>query len=157
MLKALLRKTAFAGILACGLALPFAVPAQQAAPGLGQAWPNVPDVSQNPQWHVYVFHLNGIKYIEVADLSGRIVSAVATANNQYIALPVGAYPQYVSTPNQTAQLPKGVASATPTTVYQDTATTVSVATASNGAVATSAAVVGGCTNPIECNTNIVGH
>lgn len=157
MLKALLRKAAIAGILACGLALPFAASAQQAEPGLGQAWPNLPDVSRNPQWHVYVFQLNGIKYIEVADLSGRIVSAIGTANHRYIALPVGAYPQYVSIPHQAALLPRGVASATPTTVYRDSTTTVSVATASNGAVATTAMVSAGCTNPIECNTNITGQ
>ena len=151
MSKALRGQRALAGIVALGLALPFAVAAQQTPPGLGQAWPNAKDVSQNRAWHVYVFQLHGIKYIEVADLTGRIVSTIGTANHQDIALPMGAFPQYVSIPDQAATLPQGVVAMTsPTTVYQDNDTTITVTHTSDAGIATAAA----CGNPVECNTNI---
>lgn len=157
MFEVLRHRRLLAGLAAIGLALPFAAAAQQAAAGLGQPWPKAQDVSRNPSWHVYVFQMNGIKYIEVADLTGRIVSAIGAANHQIIALPVGAFPQYVTLPHQKAALPQGVVAMTyPTTVYQDADTTVTVANTSDGGVATMAAAVG-CTNPVECNTNIVSH
>lgn len=57
--------------------------------GLGQAWPNATDVSQNPHYHVYIFQKDGIKYIQVNDLNGRVLGAFATAGKEVIALPIG--------------------------------------------------------------------
>lgn len=154
MLEVLRRHRTLAAVVALGLALPFAASAQQ-TPGLGQAWPNAKDFSRSPGWHVYVFQMNGIEYIEVADLTGRIVGAVGTANHQYISLPVGAFSQYVSIPHQVAPLPRGVTVvSSPIVVYQDEDTTVTVTSTSDGGVATRASASAGCTNPVECNTNI---
>jgi hypothetical protein len=131
------RKAAFAGLAAlCVSSVAFA---QTAAPatGLGQAWPNATDVSANPNWHVYVFVLNGIKYIQVNDLNGRVHAAVGAANGASIVLPVGVDSQNVTTAAQTAPASTsssavGATSAPAQTVYQDSATTVTAAPQSDG-------------------------
>jgi len=122
----LIRKAAFAGLAALGATS--AAFAQTAAPatGLGQAWPNAADVSANPNWHVYVFVLNGVKYIQVNDLNGTVHAAVGTANGTSIVLPVGVDSQNVSTS------PSSTPNATQT-VYSDSATTVTAAPQNNGA------------------------
>ena len=40
--------------------------------GLGQSWPNTTDVSASPHWHVYVFQRNGVRYVQINDLSGKV-------------------------------------------------------------------------------------
>ena len=59
------------------------------ATGLGQAWPNASDVSSSPRWHVYVFIKDGVRYIQVNDLNGKVRGAIATANGQFLVLPIG--------------------------------------------------------------------
>ncbi|HET7332048.1 hypothetical protein [Dyella sp.] len=122
------RKAAFAGLLA--LCVTSIASAQTSAPatGLGQAWPNAADVSANPNWHVYVFVLNGIKYIQVNDLNGNVHAAVGTANGTSIVLPVGVDSQNVATSSSTT-----TDSSSTTTVYSDSATTVTATPQSNGA------------------------
>lgn len=122
------RKAAFAGLLV--LCVTSIASAQTSAPatGLGQAWPNAADVSANPNWHVYVFVLNGIKYIQVNDLNGNVHAAVGTANGTSIVLPVGVDSQNVATSSSTT-----TDSSSTTTVYSDSATTVTATPQSNGA------------------------
>ena len=45
--------------------------AQTIAPaaGLEQHWPNVADMSSSPNWNLYLFHLQGIKFVQVNDLN----------------------------------------------------------------------------------------
>ena len=57
--------------------------------GLGMALPNVPDVSQSKNFHVYEMHQNGITYVQVNDLSGKVVTAVAMTNGGYFPIPIG--------------------------------------------------------------------
>lgn len=127
------RKAAFAGLTAlCVSSVAFA---QTAAPatGLGQSWPNAADVSVSPNWHVYVFVLNGIEYIQVNDLNGTVHAAVGTANGTSIVLPVGVDSQNVTTAAQSSTASTSNAtSSTAQTVYQDSATTVTAAPQSNG-------------------------
>jgi len=119
-------KTALAGMVAFGLtSVAFA---QTATPstGLGQSWPNATDVSASPQWHVYVFVLNGIKYVQINDLNGNVHAAVGTANGASIVLPIG-----VDAPNvSTTSLP--ATSSSTQTVYSDSTTTVTATPQSNG-------------------------
>jgi hypothetical protein len=93
--------------------------------GLGQAWPNAADVSAAPNWHVYVFRMNGIKYVQINDLSGTVHAAVATANGTTIVLPVGIDAKNVTT---TAK----AASSTAQVVYKDASTVVTATPESNG-------------------------
>jgi predicted extracellular nuclease len=121
----LTHKVALAGLITLGLTS--AASAQTATPssGLGQSWPNATDVSSNPNWHVYVFALNGIKYIQVNDLDGNVHAAVGTAGGTTIVLPVGVDAQNVST-----QAPASTSSTD--TVYSDSSTTVTATPQSNG-------------------------
>lgn len=133
----LVRKAAFAGLTAlCVTSVAFA---QTAAPatGLGQSWPNAADVSVSPNWHVYVFVLNGIEYIQVNDLNGTVHAAVGTANGTSIVLPVGVDSQSVTTaaqnaPAQTSSSAVSTTSSGTQTVYRDSATTVTATPQSNG-------------------------
>lgn len=125
----LVRKAAFVGLSA--LFVSSVAFAQTAAPatGLGQSWPNAADVSTNPHWHVYMFVLNGIKYIQINDLNGTVHAAVGTANGTSIVLPVGVDAQNVSAPAATSS---SATSSAAQTVYQDSATTVTATPQSDG-------------------------
>jgi hypothetical protein len=91
------RKTLLAGFVVLGLTS--AASAQTAAPatGLGQSWPNAADLSANPNWHVYVFVLNGVEYVQINDLNGTVHAAIGAANGTTIVLPIGVDSQNVST------------------------------------------------------------
>ena len=83
------KRVVLAGVLAGGLSVfASAVMAAEAAE-LGKSQPQSVDLSAAPGFHVYVFHKDGVKYIQVNDVSGNILGAVATANGQFIRLPMG--------------------------------------------------------------------
>jgi len=126
------RKALLAGVVAIGLTS--TAFAQTAAPasGLGQSWPNAADVSANPNWHVYVFVLNGVKYIQVNDLNGTVHAAVGTAGSTTIVLPVGVDSQNVSTATTST-------TSNSVTVYSDSTTTVTATPQSNGVTTFNAA------------------
>ncbi len=128
------------------------------ATGLGQAWPNAADVSANPNFHVYVFVLGGVKYVQVNDTNGDVLGAVGTAGGQFITLPVGQFAQLVTTPQDpAAATTTATPSAAPAVVYQDSTTTITATPLSNGALQLNAAAVstgGGTCDPIECNNHL---
>jgi hypothetical protein len=113
---------------------------------LGKAWPNAPDVSRSPHWHVYVFQRNGVRYVQVNDLNGNVRGAFGTANGTYLVLPIGSDSSRVLTPTQ-GSVPANVGE----TVYQDSQVTLSVATdPTTGA----AALLATCTDPDECAAHV---
>ena len=127
--------------------------AEPPATGLGQAWPNAVDVSASPNWHVYVFVLNGVKYIQVNDLNGKVIGAIGTAGGQFITLPVGEYSQYVSTPQQrSARMSAATPAAATTTVYRDSSTVITATPQNNGATVLSTARSSTCQDPNECSS-----
>ncbi|EIL88042.1 hypothetical protein UU5_17797 [Rhodanobacter sp. 115] len=157
MSKILFRVAAVVGLSMIG-ATGVAMAANPPSSGLGQAWPNAADVSASPHWHAYVFTLGGVKYIQVNDLNGNVLGAIGTANGQFITLPIGAFSQLVSTPQQPAANTQAVAAAAPaaapTTVYKDTTTQITATPMSNGTVMLKAVDTGGggyC-DPIVCAT-----
>jgi hypothetical protein len=112
------RKTACAGIVAASLFATATMAQTAPATGLGQAWPNAVDQSANPNWHVYVFERDGVRYVQVNDRNGNVHAAIGRAGDTLFALPVGVDAQHVdvaSTSNSatSAQM-----------VYQDDSTTV---------------------------------
>lgn len=120
--------------------------AQQATTGLGQSWPNAPDVSSSPNWHVYVFERNGVRYVQVNDLNGVVRGAFATANGTYMVLPIGKDAQHISTPQE----PLTTLSTTPSeTIYRDSAVQVQMAPQSNGS-ALMRATDSTCGDPTNC-------
>ena len=147
MSKTQLRHVALAGLLFAGLS-GTAMAAQPAASGLGQAWPNTTDVSASPNWHAYVFVLNGVKYIQVNDQNGNVIGAVGTANGQFITLPVGVFAQLVSTPQQPAAVTTTAqAAAAPTTVYTDTSVQLIATPQTDGTVQLYAC------DPVQCSNH----
>lgn len=133
------------GMAAMACALACAAPAfgQTAAPatGLGQAWPNTTDVSASPHWHVYVFRLHGIKYVQINDRNGTVHAAIGTAGGTSIVLPVGVDAQNVKTTSSAV-------AATSETVYHDATMAIMATPQSNGT--TTFAVAAMCQDPYNC-------
>ncbi|KVT58029.1 hypothetical protein WK53_28715 [Burkholderia ubonensis] len=116
------------------------------ATGLGQSWPNATDVSRNPHWHVYVFHLHGIDYVQINDLNGTVRAAVGTTNGVAIVLPVGVDALQVRT--DTAALSHAATSLAAQTVYRDNATTVTATPQSDGTNIFTVTAI--CQDPYNC-------
>lgn len=136
------------------IAVPFCADAQQAlitsAPttGLGQAWPNAPDVSSSPNYHVYVFQRGNTRYIQVNDANGNVRGAFARTPYSLVGLPIGDASTQLATPDE--PLP-AAASATGETIYQGNGIKVFVAPQPDGS-ARMMAVPGECTDPIKCSS-----
>lgn len=123
------------------------------ATGLGQSWPNASDVSTNPNFHVYVFAMGGVEYIQVNDMNGNVLGSVGTAGGQFITLPIGRFAQQVVTPSQPASASTTAAPvAAATTVYNDGTTTVTATPLSDGTLQLNAAAVQTiCSDPVDCS------
>jgi hypothetical protein len=148
-----MRKVIRAALGVClGLSLSgWAVAAQPPTTGLGEAWPNTVDVSASPNWHVYVFVMNGVEFIQVNDLHGRVIGAVATAGGQFVTLPIGVYSRFVSTSQQHGARTSSVPTAPATVVYRDSSTMITATPQSDGTTKLTASSIGICTDPTECN------
>jgi hypothetical protein len=161
MIKNFPRRALCAGLVVMGLSTS-AFAAGPSSTGLGQAWPNAQDVSTSANWHVYVFTVNGIQYVQVNDLNGNVRGAFAAANGQFLVLPMGRDAQRISTPQQPLTLASSVVPLTSyaETVYRDGSVQVSATPLSNGATMftatpmTTAAAVSPCDNPVECSGHL---
>ncbi|GFZ98239.1 hypothetical protein [Dyella caseinilytica] len=122
----LVRNAVLVGFIALGLTSTAIAQTASPATGLGASWPNAADVSAASNWHVYVFRLHGIKYVQINDLGGTVHAAIGTANGTTIVLPVGVDAQNVTT-TATA------ASSTAQVVYHDASTTITATPQSSGA------------------------
>ncbi|WP_266172101.1 hypothetical protein [Dyella subtropica] len=118
--------------------------------GLGQSWPNAQDVSSSPRWHVYVFERDGIRYIQINDLHGKVRAAFAASSGNFLVLPIGADAASLATPQDPLPAP---ASKTGEIVYHDDAVQVLVAPQANGTIRTFAAE-STCTDPVECSSRV---
>lgn len=165
MIKFLPRRAICAGLVVMGLSAS-ALAAEPAGTGLGQAWPNAQDVSASSHWHVYVFTTNGVRYIQINDLNGNVRGAFATANGQYLVLPMGRDAQRISTPQQPVSTSDTVAPLTSyaETVYRDASVQLNAVPLSDGTTmfmaapsTTSTTAVSPCDNPVECNGHIVSQ
>jgi hypothetical protein len=135
--------------------------AQAPATDLGQAWPNATDVSLSPHYHAYVFLHDGIRYVQVNNLNGTVLGAVAVVDNVVLVLPMGLDAKYVTTQHEPAAGNAGAAE----TVYSDGNTLITASTTSTGAVQINVATTpspapasapGICTNPANCNGVVNG-
>jgi hypothetical protein len=137
----------------------FSVVAQTSTPptkGLGQSWPNAPDVSASPQFHVYVFSREGVRYVQVNDLNGNVLAAVGSAGGEIIVLPIGTgrVATSQSSTSKTKETIRALGGASPnrqTTVYSDGTLQITASLPGTGAPLIHA---DGCTDPTECNTHI---
>ena len=127
---------------------------QPPSTGLGQAWPNATDVSASPHFHVYVFVRDGIRYIQVNDLDGTVLGAVAVANNEVLILPLGVDAQYVTTSQMESGSAKTASNAQ--NVYSDDATQVTATPSSNGIVRINIGM-NSCQDPTDCSGNVISR
>jgi hypothetical protein len=140
-----IRRATLAGMIALGTACTAAAqtsPPAAAATGLGESWPNSPDVSANPNWHVYVFHKDGIRYVQINDRNGNILAAVGEATGMVFALPIGMDAQRV----QVSSARDGGITSQP--VYQDAEVTLMMAPQDDGSLGVLA--MSSCTDPGVC-------
>ncbi|MET3650771.1 hypothetical protein [Dyella japonica] len=116
--------------------------------GLGQSWPNATDVSTSPHWHVYLFQRDGVRYVQINDLNGKVRAAFAAASGTFLTLPVGSDAAQVATPSEPLPVTGNTAG---DIVYQDGALKVLVAPQADGTARTFVAA-GKCTDPVECSS-----
>jgi hypothetical protein len=139
------------GLLAAALASTSVMAADHStATGLGQAWPNVTDVSASPHWHVYTFQRGGINYVQINDLNGNVRAAFGTSDGDFLALPIGVDASRLATPQDPLPVPE---STTGETVYRDGAVQVLVAPQADGTMQIRAAQ-STCHDPIECSSRV---
>jgi hypothetical protein len=139
------RRTALAGMTALSIVCTAAAQTSSPTPatGLGESWPNATDVSASPNWHVYVFQKDGVRYIQVNDRNGTVHAAVGNAGRTVFALPVGVDASHVAIADASN------AGGSSETIYQDAAVTIEAAPQSNGQLQVKA--IGKCTDdPSDC-------
>lgn len=163
MSKFLSRRAICAGLAALSLSTTV-LAAQPLNNGLGQAWPNAIDVSASMHWHVYLFANDGIRYVQVNDLNGNVRAAFATANGQFLVLPMGRDAQRLSTPQHSATpaSTRIVAASGPETLYRDDSIQIDATLLSDGSTTFTAAptttqtAIAPCStnDPEDCNTHL---
>jgi hypothetical protein len=138
----------FPPLLTLALSMGAALPAvAQSATGLGQAWPNVPDVSASPHFHVYVFNRAGIRYVQLNDLGGTVRGAYGVADDEAFALPIGVDADRAALPTDPAR-PGSTASTASEVVYSDDSVKMIVTPQRNGTM--QMLLIGNCKDPAEC-------
>lgn len=63
--------------------------APKAATGLGQEFPQAPDLAADAAWQVYEFERDGIRYVQVNDRNGAVRAAAGRIGNTFWAMPIG--------------------------------------------------------------------
>jgi hypothetical protein len=154
-MHAFISRKAIAVTLLTALISTSALAYQAPSTGLGQSWPNATDVSTSPHYHVYVFVRDGIRYIQVNDLNGTVLSAVAVADHEVLVLPVGADEPYVTA----SQATSAKASSSTETVYNDGATQLTAEPVSDGTVKFGVVSALACPypSPYDCTGNVISR
>ncbi|GLQ47016.1 hypothetical protein GCM10007862_20670 [Dyella lipolytica] len=142
------RKTVCVGVIAASLTAIVATAQTAPATGLGQSWPNAPDVSVNPHWHAFVFERDGVRYIQINDRNGTVHAVIGRVGDTLFALPVGVDARRVDA------APALSAETSSQTVYQDDTMTVMAAPQSDGTVQIMVRALG-CDDPGACNVSSV--
>jgi len=162
MSNLLSRRTICASLAALGLSA-IAMVAQAQNTDLGKAWPNAQDLSSSTHWHVYAFSSDGVDYIQVNDLNGNVRGAFATANGQFMVLPMGRDARRISTPRKPVSLSSTVVPLTAHAelVYHDRAITLVAIPVSDGttvfkATSNPAAIAPCDPDKEDCNTHLSG-
>ncbi|PPT93242.1 hypothetical protein XthCFBP4691_01120 [Xanthomonas theicola] len=60
-----------------------------AATGLGESAPNAVDLSADPEWSVYEFEREGIRYVQINDLRGVVRAAAGAVGDRAWVMPMG--------------------------------------------------------------------
>jgi hypothetical protein len=129
-------------IVVCGSAAAGELPET----GLGQSWPNAPDVSTRPDWHVYLFKRGNTHYVQVNDAQGVVRGAFARTPFAVVGLPIGTDATNLATPDEPLPPPT---SKSYQSVYSGDGVQVFVAPQPNGSVRM--LLLADCKDPVECS------
>jgi hypothetical protein len=75
--------------------------------GLGEAFPNAPDLAPHPAWAVYEFERDGIRYVQMNDQAGIVRAAVGRIDNTFWVMPLGTDVERVSLPDDAWPIGQG--------------------------------------------------
>jgi hypothetical protein len=79
--------------------------APKAATGLGHAYPPSVDLASDPQWQVYEFERDGVRYVQINDANGKVRAAAGRIAGTFWVMPIGNDADRVSLPEHA--LPTG--------------------------------------------------
>lgn len=99
--------------------------APAASAGLGESLPKARNLASDPAWRIYEFQRDGVTYLQINDVAGKVRAAVGRINDTLWVLPMGADVARV-------RLPAKAASAPGTVVYQTSGFVVRVVPGSGG-------------------------
>jgi hypothetical protein len=57
--------------------------------GLGETFPQAPDLAADPGWQVYEFERDGIRYVQINDASGTVRAVVGRVGDSFLVMPLG--------------------------------------------------------------------
>jgi hypothetical protein len=63
--------------------------APKAATGLGAAYPPSVDLASDPQWQIYEFERDGVRYVQINDASGKVRAAAGRIAGTFWVMPIG--------------------------------------------------------------------
>ena len=79
--------------------------APKAATGLGDAYPPGVDLASDPQWQVYEFERDGVRYVQINEANGKVRAAAGRIAGTFWVMPIGDDADRVSLPDDA--LPAG--------------------------------------------------
>ena len=79
--------------------------APKAATGLGDAYPPGADLASDPQWQVYEFERDGVRYVQINEANGTVRAAAGRIAGIFWVMPIGDDADRVSLPDDA--LPTG--------------------------------------------------
>lgn len=79
--------------------------APKAATGLGDAYPPAMDLASDPQWQIYEFERDGVRYVQINDANGAVRAAAGRIAGTFWVMPIGSDADRVSLPDDA--LPTG--------------------------------------------------
>lgn len=77
-----------------------------ASRGLGESFPDAVDLATDPTWQVYEFERDGVRYVQVNDLTGAVRAAAGRIGGTAWVMPIGTDADRVAVPGDTT--PAGV-------------------------------------------------
>jgi hypothetical protein len=75
--------------------------------GLGESFPDAPDLAPNPAWAVYEFERDGIRYVQMNDQYGTVHAAVGRIDDTFWVMPLGTDVERVSVPGDAWPIGQG--------------------------------------------------
>jgi hypothetical protein len=56
---------------------------------LGDAYPQSVDLASDPQWQIYEFERDGVRYVQINDVNGKVRAAAGRIAGTFWVMPIG--------------------------------------------------------------------